>query len=91
MRGHEALDPEIRDHLLRVVDLSARDLDKVVGELLDHWSETMEDFVRRRHGALQKQGVPNRSAYGQIAHELSCRRVRAPRLSERQIRRIIYG
>ncbi|MCO4772087.1 MAG: hypothetical protein KDA24_18790 [Deltaproteobacteria bacterium] len=66
-------------------------LDKIVAELRDHWSETAADFVRRRHRELQRAGVPNRRVYGQIARELEARPVRSPELSERQIRRLIYG
>ena len=85
------LSPEFRDYLLRVVDLPEPLLDKIVGELRDHWSETAGDFARRRHKELQHQGVPNRLVYSQIARELVRRPVLSPSLSERQIRRIIYG
>lgn len=87
----EVLSPEFREHLLRVVDLTDQELDKVVDELRDHWSETAQEFVLRRHRELQSHGLPNRLAYGQIARELEQRPVRAAGLSERQIRRIIYG
>ena len=39
-----------------------------------------EDFVRRRHGELQKAGRANSEIFAQIATELQCRRFRAPRL-----------
>lgn len=87
----ESLSPEFREYLLRVVDLPEPLLDKIVGELKDHWSETAAEFVRRRHRELQRGGVPNRKVYGLIKEELANRPVRAPHLSERQIRRIIYG
>jgi len=86
-----ALSPEFVQHLLRVVDVGPRELDKIVEELLDHWSETVEDYVRRRHRELQRSGVPNRVVYGQIAEELERRPVRSSPLSVRQVRRIIYG
>jgi hypothetical protein len=87
----DSLSPEFREYLMRVVDLPEPLLDKLVGELRDHWSETADDFVRRRHVELQRRGVPNRLVYGQIARELALRPVKSPPLSERQIRRIIYG
>lgn len=85
------LSPEFREYLLRVVDLSEPLLDKLVGELRDHWSETAGEFVRRRHKELQRQGTPNRLIYGRIVEELARRPVLSPALSERQVRRIIYG
>jgi len=87
----DSLSPEFRDYLLRVVDLPEPVLAKIVGELRDHWSETAAEFVRRRHAELQRSGVPNRMVYGQVARELARRPVKSPALSERQIRRIIYG
>ena len=85
------LSPEFRDHLLGIVNVPERELDKVVADLLDHWSETVEGFIMRRHRELQRAGIPHRIAYGQIAADLKSRRFRASALSERQIRRIIYG
>ena len=86
-----ALSPAFIQHLLRVVDVSERDLQKLVLELVDHWSETTEEFVLRRHRELQREGVPNRVVYGQIADELIGRPVRVDPLTVRQVRRIIYG
>ena len=86
-----ALDPEFAQHLLRIIDISEKDLDRLVAELLVHWSETVEEFVRRHHRELQGAGVPNRLVYGQIGQELKARPVRTPELSVRQVRRIIYG
>lgn len=87
----DALDPGFRDYLLGIADVSERDLDKLVEELLDHWSESVEAFVRRRHGELQRQGTPNRLVYGILVREAGERPFTAQTLSERQVRRIIYG
>lgn len=86
-----ALTPEFAQHLLRIVDIEEKDLEKIVDELVEHWSETTDEFVRRRHRELQRAGVPNRLVYGQIAEELQLRPVRSAPLSVRQVRRIIYG
>lgn len=87
----DSLDPGFRDHLLRIVDVSERELDKLVAELRDHWSETQEELVMRRHRELQREGVPNRLVYGRIRDELPAWRVSPRPLTERQIRRLIYG
>ncbi len=64
---------------------------RVVAEVLAYFSETPEEFVRRRHRELQHDGVANSHSLAAIARELPARRVCAPILSERQIRRVIYG
>ena len=85
------LDPGFREYLFGIVDVSERDLEKLVSELLHHWSETVEEFVRRRHRELQRQGVRTRNIYGRIAAELSDRPFREKPRSESQVRRMIYG
>jgi hypothetical protein len=86
-----ALEPGFREHLLGIADISERDLDKLVEELMDHWSETVEVWVRRRHAQLQLRGVPNRLVYGTLVRELGNRPFAPQPLSERQVRRILYG
>ncbi len=85
------LDPGFRDHLLRIVDVSERQLDKLLIELMDQWSETQEEHVLRRHRELQREGVPNRLVYGLILRELPGRRFAPEPTTERRIRRLIYG
>jgi len=86
-----SVSPDFRAYLLEIVDVTERQLDKVIAHLQDHWSETLEEFVVRRHRDLQRRGVPNRLAYGLIADEVRSRRFQAKPLSERQVRRILYG
>lgn len=90
-RDTYSLNPAFRRHLLSIVDIAEPELDKVVSDLLDHWSETLVQFVVRRHKELQRSGMPNRLAYAQIRSEVSSRRFLAEPLSERQVRRILYG
>lgn len=85
------LEPGFREYLFGIADVSERDLDKLVTELLHHWSETVEEYVRRRHRELQRQGLPTRDIYGVVRRELELRRFGPKPRSERQIRRLIYG
>jgi hypothetical protein len=66
-----------------------------LGLLLDDiWAfteETIEDFVRRRHGELQRQGLRNEAIYRRLATEAGAGRFAGSPLSLRQVRRIIYG
>jgi hypothetical protein len=78
-------------YLVRTSRLSASEAQRVVAEVLNYLRETPEDFVRRRHLALQAEGLSNASIYVQLATELSAWRFRAPPYTARQIRRIIYG
>ena len=55
-----------------------------------YFSETVEEFVRRRHAELRQRQRKNDEIWPQIAAELGQRRFAAPDLSERQLRRLIY-
>jgi len=78
-------------YLVRTTSLSPRDATRVVGDVLAYLSETPEDYIRRRHLALQAEGLANAEIFARIVAEVGQLRFRAPELSERQIRRIIYG
>ncbi|TQN46831.1 hypothetical protein FHX52_3561 [Humibacillus xanthopallidus] len=83
-----------RDLVARVAGstgLSEAEAARVIGDVLAHYDEPVNDFVRRRHAALQLHGTRNPEIYRTIAAELSQRLVAAPDLTERQLRRIIYG
>ena len=82
---------ELVTYLVRSTRLTASEARRVLDEVLAYMDETAEDFIRRRHLALQSQGLPNTAIFARLATEISQRRFRAANLSERQIRRIIYG
>jgi len=64
---------------------------RLVTDLLAYFNETTEQFVRRRHAELHRQGHGNAAIWPVISAELAQRRVAAADLSERQLRRIVYG
>ena len=64
---------------------------RLVLDVLAFYSEPVEDVVRRRHRELRTYGAKNPEIFARIAEELSARPVAAPRLSERQLRRLVYG
>lgn len=85
------LPPELIQHLTHVSRLDEREARRLLQEVLRYYSVSVEDFVRRRHSELQKRGWSNAQIYQQIHRELDQQRFPAPTLSERQIRRLIYG
>jgi hypothetical protein len=64
---------------------------RVIVDVTTYFSETIEAFVRRRHAELQRGQRKNDEIWPVIAAELSQRRFAAPGLSERQLRRLVYG
>ena len=64
---------------------------RVIADMATYFSETVEEFVRRRHAELQLRQRKNDQIWPLIAAELGQRRFAAPVLSERQLRRIVYG
>lgn len=82
---------ELVAYLTRTTRLSPAEATRVVSEVLSFLAETPEGFVRRRHHALQAEGLSNSAIFTRLASELEQWRFRAGSLTERQIRRIIYG
>ncbi len=64
---------------------------RVIADVVAYYSESTEEYVRRRHDELQTYGMKNPKIFAQIRSELAERVVSAPPLSERQLRRIVYG
>jgi hypothetical protein len=82
---------DLIDYLARSTRLNTAEAARVVTEVLEFLAETPEDYVRRRHLRLQGQGLTNQQIFARLTQELPRWRFRAPELSERQIRRLIYG
>jgi len=89
------MDPQDLDELIgylaRSGSLTRSHAARLVDDVLGFLSETVEEYVRRRHTELQRAGASNRDIFERIGAELTRRRFRARGLSERQIRRIVYG
>lgn len=79
------------DHLVRSTPLQRGEAARVVLDVLAYFDETSEEYVRRRHRELRSKGLTNEAIFQRIAAELPHRAVAPPRLSLRQLRRIVYG
>ena len=90
MQSDEAL-TDLLAHLGRISALGPAELIRLVEELLAYFSESIDEFVVRRHRELQTEELRNEAIFERLAEELRQRRFTAPSLSQRQIRRLIYG
>ena len=84
-------DRSLVDHLVATTELTAAEATRVIDDVLAFHAEPVEAYVRRRHAELRTRGVRNLEIFARLAEELAHRVVAAPALSERQLRRIVYG
>ena len=84
-------DPDLIQRVAGSTGLTSGEAARVVGDVLAHYGEPVEEYVRRRHARMQLHGAKNDEIFRTIADELRGRVVAAPELSERQLRRIVYG
>ena len=76
---------------VRIKVLEPAEAARVVEDVIAFHAEPLEGYVRRRHAELKTYGLRNPEIFARLAEELAHRVVAAPELSERQLRRIIYG
>ncbi|HRD63186.1 MAG TPA: hypothetical protein PL137_19950 [Nocardioides sp.] len=84
-------DRTLVDHLVATTELTPAEAVRVVEDVLAFHAEPVETYVRRRHAELKTYGARNTEIFARLAEELADRVVAAPALSERQLRRIVYG
>jgi hypothetical protein len=84
-------DRDLVDRLADSTGLTRAEAARVVEDVLAWYREPVEDYVRRRHAYLRLYGKHNPEIFDLIAGELASRLVPAPCLTQRQLRRIIYG
>jgi len=85
------MDPELVRHVAATTGLSGPVAARVVADVVAYFSETTEEFVRRRHRELQAHDKRNAEIWTVIADELAARPVAPGPVSERRLRRIVYG
>jgi hypothetical protein len=82
---------EIVGYLVGTTALTPETAERVLEDVIGLLAETVEEFVQRRHGELQREGLRNDEIFPSLAAECGGWRFRAPSLSARQLRRIVYG
>jgi len=86
-----AVDSELVERIVASTGLTRAEAARVIEDVVAFHAEPVEEFVRRRHAHLKTYGVRNAEIFARIAEELAARVVAAPRLTERQLRRLVYG
>ena len=84
-------DPVLVSHVVATTSLTPGEAARVVEDVIAFHAQPVEDYVRERHAHLKTYGAKNPEIFTRIAAELAERVVAAPALSERQLRRIVYG
>lgn len=84
-------DPALVDHVVAGTGLTPAEARRLIEDVVAFHAETLESYVRRRHAELKTYGAKNPEIFARISAELHERVVAAPELSERQLRRIVYG
>lgn len=84
-------DPDLVSHVVATTSLTPGEAARVIDDVISFHARPVEDYVRDRHAHLRTYGAKNPEIFARIAEELPQRVVAAPVLSERQLRRIVYG
>ncbi|WP_141014920.1 hypothetical protein [Nocardioides sambongensis] len=85
------IDQQLLDHVVDSTGLSPSEAERVIGDVLAFHAEPVDVLVRRRHAELKLHGARNEEIFRTLHTELRDRVVAAPELSERQLRRLVYG
>lgn len=78
-------------HVAASTGLDEATATRVVTDVVAYFGQTVEDFVRQRHGELKDMNKRNDDIWPRLAAEVSEHRFRVGDLTERQLRRIVYG
>lgn len=79
------------EHLGRTCGLDAATARRVCAECASFWSRDQDAWIRDRHGELQRSGLSNTETFQRLLREMGERPFAARQLTERQLRRRIYG
>jgi hypothetical protein len=82
---------DFQHYILGMYRISQDEFSRLLEDIMEFFNLTLDDYVRMRHTQLQNQGIKNQEIYTRIGQELGQRRFKAPELTERQIRRMVYG
>ena len=78
-------------HVARSTGLDEATASRVVADVLAYFGQTVEEYVVKRHENLKSRNRKNDDIWPLIMDELRTRRFKADELTERQLRRMVYG
>jgi len=78
-------------HVAMSTGLDEATASRVVADVMAYFGQTVEGYVVKRHQDLKSRNRKNDDIWPLIAGELKARRFKAGALSERQLRRMVYG
>jgi len=78
-------------HVARSTGLDEATASRVVADVLAYFGQTVEEYVVKRHENLKSRNRKNDDIWPLITDELRTRRFKADELTERQLRRMVYG
>lgn len=86
-----SVDQRLVDNVMSSTGLGRAEAERVIEDVIAFHAEPVASFVCRRHRELKMYGAKNPEIFVRLRAELAGRVVAAPELSERQIRRLVYG
>ena len=78
-------------HVARSTGLDEATASRVVADVMAYFAQTVEEYVVQRHEYLKSRNRRNDDIWPLIMDELKTRRFTADGLSERKLRRMVYG
>ena len=82
---------EFKDYITSNYSLTEDDFERLLEDFNYYYNLDIKSFIRTRHMLLKSDGYKNPEIYQMLSEEIKSRRFCGERISERQIRRIIYG
>jgi len=82
---------ELVRHVAKSTGLDEATAKRVVADVMAYFGQTVEEYVVARHENLKSRNRKNDDIWPLISDELNTRRFKAGELSERQLRRMVYG
>jgi hypothetical protein len=91
MTNPDPIPRELARHVAASTGLPEATAARVVADVMAYFGETAKEYVRRRHEELRHAQRKNDEIWPVIEAELAERRFAVTDLTERQLRRIVYG
>jgi hypothetical protein len=78
-------------HVAKSTGLDDATASRVVADVMAYFGQTVEEYVVQRHESLKSRNRKNDEIWPLIMDELETRRFTAHGLTERKLRRMVYG